>query len=511
MQKYTVFEIWLVVCLLALFMLQPAARATGTNVRVTENISLLKKTKACPGCDLKGAVLNRMDLSGANLEGADLTDAKFFLANLAGANLKNAHLQGAVFGGTDLAGADLRGADLRGADITTAYLVGVKMDGKLLPPRPSEEAGESETKTTTAIASSEKKTAAEPVTMDSNEKVETRQNTNGDEKNVAETPADTTAPPVKTAKSIKEVTVETAMGSSAGTEEGAADNTTTEVRQKSNGNEKTVAGTPADTTAPPVKTVEPIKNTAVETAKSPSAGTVEEDAGKGVERLSTGESNEKPGNAGSAEEMKKKEITKKTEPELTVAVADATPSQSTTVSSKEQDSSAAPRQQVGNESKDTTVKPGGEEPASQVLPKPDQTIIEKDITPDKKTAAEQSPGEPVVQKEEIKGDKAKNLKRLLDTGQCYHCDLSGLDLSGKNLGKADLEGANLTGSNLEKSDLGGAILKGAILVDANLKKTNLSGADLYKADFTGADLTDSDMKDAKIEETTFTGAGGMHR
>ena len=104
MRKYTMLRIWALVCLISFTGYQTVVHAGNESDSVKENIKTLIKTKSCAGCDLRGAELIRMDLSGANLQGADLTGAKLFLTNLSGANLRNAHLQKTSFGGADLAG-----------------------------------------------------------------------------------------------------------------------------------------------------------------------------------------------------------------------------------------------------------------------------------------------------------------------------------------------------------------------------------------------------------------------
>jgi uncharacterized protein YjbI with pentapeptide repeats len=141
MCKYTVFKIWVLVNLLSLFGFQADAHAGSNSDRVIKNISILEKTKSCPECDLSGAELNRMDLSGSNLQGADLTEAKLYLVNFSGANLQNAHLRRAKLGGADLAGADLRGADLQGAELNGAYHEGAKFDDEFVKTKPYEEEG----------------------------------------------------------------------------------------------------------------------------------------------------------------------------------------------------------------------------------------------------------------------------------------------------------------------------------------------------------------------------------
>ena len=78
-------------------------------------------------------------------------------------------------------------------------------------------------------------------------------------------------------------------------------------------------------------------------------------------------------------------------------------------------------------------------------------------------------------------------------------DLSGANLSGRNLALADLNdmhlgrayllGANLSGANLSYSDLREANLCRTILVGANLLGAGLAYANLVKADLTSANLT----------------------
>lgn len=97
--------------------------------------------------DLRGAVLQRIDLAGIDLRGADLGGADLFGANLDsalldGANLRGtslemASLRGASLRGAKLAGAglfkaNLEGADLSGADLTGVYAVSANLRGASL-------------------------------------------------------------------------------------------------------------------------------------------------------------------------------------------------------------------------------------------------------------------------------------------------------------------------------------------------------------------------------------------
>ncbi|CAK8714757.1 MAG: Pentapeptide repeat-containing protein [Candidatus Electronema aureum] len=86
--------------------------------KIRRNFNQLLVTNACRGCDLRGAVLNRLNLAEADLEGADMTDARLNATSLTGANLRGAVLRGASLGGADLTGANLVGTNLEGADFT---------------------------------------------------------------------------------------------------------------------------------------------------------------------------------------------------------------------------------------------------------------------------------------------------------------------------------------------------------------------------------------------------------
>ncbi|WP_161629790.1 pentapeptide repeat-containing protein [Desulfogranum japonicum] len=116
-----------------------AADSGSPRAEVQKNFDQLVASKNCPGCDLAGAVLNRLDLRGANLEGANLAGARVQLADLSRANLKNANLQGARLGGTDFAEADLRGANLTGAVLEGAFLATALMDGNIVTRSPDED------------------------------------------------------------------------------------------------------------------------------------------------------------------------------------------------------------------------------------------------------------------------------------------------------------------------------------------------------------------------------------
>lgn len=62
------------------------------------------------GVDLRGADLTEADLRGATLKKTSLSQARLYLTNFEGANLQGAFLQDAEFGNTRMEGADIRGA-----------------------------------------------------------------------------------------------------------------------------------------------------------------------------------------------------------------------------------------------------------------------------------------------------------------------------------------------------------------------------------------------------------------
>ena len=68
-----------------------------------------------------------------------------------------------------------------------------------------------------------------------------------------------------------------------------------------------------------------------------------------------------------------------------------------------------------------------------------------------------------------------DIQKLIATGSCQECDLSGADLSDTDLSRADLSGADLSGAKLD---------------DTVLYGSDLSGAKFDGADFSGTTWTD---------------------
>src|SRR5262245_15058348 len=90
------------------------------------------------------------------------------------------------------------------------------------------------------------------------------------------------------------------------------------------------------------------------------------------------------------------------------------------------------------------------------------------------------------------------------------CDLSGLDLSGRNLSDADFTGAyleetNLAGAKLDSASFFGASLKRANLAGASLRRADMRGTSLGGANLIGADLYEADLREGKIAEKAGSG------
>ena len=130
-----------------------------------------------------------------------------------------------------------------------------------------------------------------------------------------------------------------------------------------------------------------------------------------------------------------------------------------------------------------------------------------------------------------------HLKRFKAINKCPNCDLSGADLSGRNMISANLKDANLSGANLSRAylwsaDLSGANLSGAtlpysFLLGANLSYANLQGAKLtwavtgvlpvtavltgLNSNFQGANLSGADLKQFNAAHSDFTNADFVRR
>ncbi|MBT4690507.1 MAG: pentapeptide repeat-containing protein, partial [Rhodospirillaceae bacterium] len=90
-------------------------------------LMMLKKTGACPNCelegvDLKGAMLVNADLSGAKMWDADLKWADLSGANLSAVQLQRADMEKARLINTNLENAKLRYADAEKSNFTAANM-----------------------------------------------------------------------------------------------------------------------------------------------------------------------------------------------------------------------------------------------------------------------------------------------------------------------------------------------------------------------------------------------------
>src|ERR1043165_5803333 len=85
------------------------------------------------------------------------------------------------------------------------------------------------------------------------------------------------------------------------------------------------------------------------------------------------------------------------------------------------------------------------------------------------------------------------------------CDLSGLDLSGRNLVNADFTGAimeeaNFEGAKLDSASFFGSDLRRVNLAGASLRRADMRGASLRGANLIGTDLYEADLREGTIAE-----------
>ncbi|CAM9860315.1 unnamed protein product [Chrysoparadoxa australica] len=85
------------------------------------------------GSTLVGANLAFSNLAGSNFSQAILEGCKLHCANLENANLSGANLSGADLSGAKLTNAYLAGANLSGAEVTLDGVVGLTLNGAILP------------------------------------------------------------------------------------------------------------------------------------------------------------------------------------------------------------------------------------------------------------------------------------------------------------------------------------------------------------------------------------------
>lgn len=102
---------------------------TGRFLALAELSATTARAAVLAYADLRGAIAEAWDATGADLSGAELRGALLACANLSFTRCVGASFADASLVGADLTGADLRGADLQGADLTAADLTGANVDG----------------------------------------------------------------------------------------------------------------------------------------------------------------------------------------------------------------------------------------------------------------------------------------------------------------------------------------------------------------------------------------------
>ena len=504
---------YLCACLLLCGTAASAESLGSSNDDIQKNFNRLVATKQCPGCNLRGAVLTRMDLREADLQGADLSDAKLSLTNLSKANLRNAVLRGAALAGADFAGTDLRGVDLTEVQLAGAYLKEALLDQEITPEKPyepeelpqalPEEADLPETSTPVlplppaqelitpeqeAVAPAAKEEEVLPPTVPA---ADTSAGT--EESSAVFDPPELSDPPVKTVQESREKKKEavrlpelpdierrtattvrpkelTSIAEVQIGDPGQADNlpdtlpdTAKAERTKAEGKTAGLDDIPVIYTTPEEEKVE-IENKGSELSLWDT-----------FTSLFGSDTEEKEETAKAVVEQVKKDVQPATQQRVSVPVSAA-----------------------GRES----------EPEQEVLVTPALKRPQSESNQER-AEAEQQVGAYNV---ETFGQSRAKLQTLVDKlheeKRCVSCNLAGADLAGQDLEEVDLERADLSGAQLERTDLRTANLKGVNFTDANLKNADLRGADLYLADFTNADLTGAQLQGALIDSTTFTGAIG---
>lgn len=86
------------------------------------------------------------------------------------------------------------------------------------------------------------------------------------------------------------------------------------------------------------------------------------------------------------------------------------------------------------------------------------------------------------------------LKTLITTRKCIKCNLSGADLSSRDLSNVDLEGADLSKANMSNSKF----------IKSNLTSANLTGANLLNTDFTAANFAGATLNSSDYHFTNFS-------
>ncbi len=454
---------------------------------VEENFKTLIKTNSCPGCDLAGAVLVRVNLAGANLAGANLAGARLNLADLSGANLAGANLQGASLGGADLAGADLTGANLNGAVLQGAYLKGAKLDGEITTSTSGDSAGEA------VFVADEASPKHTPYTQEVT--VEKRRDF-GEQPPVVKKEASAAAVDVSSDSDRQDSKAPLSMADAVVPAQAVQP-----PPQKTDAEEPVLLDEKSKQPVPVASAVseQPVPPASVNVQEAgEEAASVDE--GSAVHDMIAQIEADTPGQEGKAVQAEEGPAAP-----APIARKETPPPPPTNL----QVNTAQPKQikpqpddldKVAEKSGSKSSEGAG--PIAGVAGAAAAVATQAANTAEKLVYTVETPAQAMAKKMHL-------VDRLLDDEACVECDLSGLDLSGKDLEGADLERAHLAGANLAGADLSEANLKGADLSGANLRDADLSEADLYKADLSGADLTGADLTDALTDSADFSGAIGV--
>lgn len=514
-----------------------AASLGSSRPEAQQNYIRLVKTKSCPGCDLAGVVLTRMDLKGADLEGANLAGAKLVLADLTGANLKNANLQGAALGGADLANCNLRGANLTGAILEGAYLDTAEFDGTITSV--AYNAGEDEISTGEKVyVPAESKSKPVPYTQ--------------------ETATQETAEPAGAAALSGESASTDKVSTSS--EEVMSHSKTMTPIATAVVPEKALTGNKAETGKEDAieTTVQVLEDNPKTQVKATEESSTEDLLAKS--KLPVKEQEQSASvSTSQAVELETQQVEKDTQPKVPVPVGTETTSPAAEPPATAEDleinfiDSAVIEKQAGIEVEETqtevfpviesdapkaaTIEEVMAAAPSEAKTPPviqDAQKVDEGTSPQQEEVVEEEAASTVsdmiamVEQEANVAPQAssapvysvetpqqaiarqqKTIEEMLDNDRCVECDLTGADISGKNLKGADLERIILTNAKLSGVDFREANLKGAVFQGADLRDADFREADLYRADFSGADLTGARFEEALIDSADFTGAVGL--
>ena len=458
---------------------------------VQENFRQLLATNACPSCDLAGADLTRIKLAGANLEGANLAGVKFSLADLSGANLRNANLQGANLGGADLANADLEGANLTGALLEGAFLATAKMTGSIQT-RPGRAAEVVEGIGEKVFVPDEAQPKSKPYTQEVIvDQSAGRSGVEAPEPTVVVPPLPSPVPPASAPKPPP-VVPETASAPEPFVSHEPPVPPPVDFADDSGGAKKIAVMADA---------VVPTEVLVASRAAGDGGGQAQDsESVDGVRPVILADT------ASPAPTVADQIVAQDEETDVTVA---AQTEESDQILGIEADSPRPETARATPSSDLESEEEYGPQPLQASVPRSPPVIQEAVVPPPALSPAASVGDVSLVAVVDFATGKQDTLDQLFRDKRCIGCDLSQIDLAGKNMSGFDLERADLSGSDLRGARLGRANLKGTNFRNAYLQDADLRRADLYLADFTGADLTGARLENTLIDGADFTGALGF--